>query len=678
MDNKSFWLASIGIDSLTVSLVSSQNGQYKVAAIGPEVLYQSTPDSFVAAIDQSLSESASSIALPETEEPNSIALIISPFWVGSDGKISSDKLRLFELMFKNLKLNPMGFISYDEAIVEEANISDGFPASFIIVNIESTSIIVSLTYLGKVIERITKTFTETFTPNLLESAILEFKTDSTLPPQIILLGEVGDEIFNDIKNFPWIGKKNIETFLHFPEIKKYSALDLNTIYTKAITSQFQPSASSPPEEELPIIEEVVVPTEELQEVSKDEFGFTEGDNFTIPEEIPEPVKDIIEDKQPKKLPTISLPKIAIPKIKLPKFNFLLYIFAAFPILILIPIFFSTAKVTIFVTPNKFSKTVNVILDPAATEINTTNNSIPVKLSTKTVNNSASLPTTGKKIIGQKAQGEITIFNKQDKVQTLAKGTILLDSSGNKFELISQVQVASSSSDLSLGVINLGKTNAMAMAADIGPEFNLGKDSSLNFKDFSSSSLVAKVSAGLSGGSKSEVKAVSATDKSNIEAKLNSEVSAVSSEETGLVTISKNGRIEFNREVGEEADELNATIQTTVSTYSIDNSQKLSIINSFMSGESGFRDSIINPDNFELKFTSKKTAGDAISGQIAIEGTSLPVINSPDISKMISGKFVGQASTLLKNYPRVYNFKIITNIPYLPLPFKLSNISVEVK
>lgn len=57
---------------------------------------------------------------------------------------------------KELELTPTGFLSEDEAIVEETNQKDDFPASFILVHLDSSGFYLSLVYLGHIKERIRK------------------------------------------------------------------------------------------------------------------------------------------------------------------------------------------------------------------------------------------------------------------------------------------------------------------------------------------------------------------------------------------------------------------------------------------------------------------------------------------------------------------------------------------
>lgn len=712
MDNKSFWLANINNHVVSISLIDLTTKKFSILAVGPELSYDESLDSFINAVDQSLSDAANQVNLPSEDEPNSIALIIPPFWVGSDGKIITEKLKVFESLFRELKLKPMGFISNDEALVEEANQFDGFPASFVLVNLSPTEMVVSLTYLGKVIERIIKPIADKFSPILLELTLQEFKTESTLPPQIILIGDFDEDLVDNLKNFAWIGKKNIETFLHFPDIKTHSPKDLVTIYSKAITSQFSEPVSEsrlvPPPEEISTeyLPPPVSDTVELEEVTAGDLGFGNQENFTIPTDYPqiisspEPIDEDIFSTPPS---TSKKPfKINLPKFNLPKFNlkipspkiYYLFPLALAPLLLLIPFFFSQATITLFLTPYAFSKDLTVTFDPEAQAIDIDNKIIPINRNNYDITNTDTIPTTGKVTTGEKARGEIIVYNKQDKTQNISKGAILTDEKGNKYEISSAVQIVPSSSNLDLGVINLGQTKTMVMAADIGPEFNLSKDIKLRFKDFPETSLVAKVSESIAGGTKNEINAVGTQDRQKLEQqlneKINTDVDARLNQELlknpGIIKDAvqiKKGRIEFNREVGEEANELVATAISTVYVFYLDNDKKSQMLNAFLASEPGFNDSQVNPNDFTLNIKPNKNTIDKIQGLMSISGKSTPKINQDYTAKLLSGKSQSNAQKIIKsNIPRVYNYQITTNFNFLkainPLPFKAENIKVEIK
>ncbi|MDD2225063.1 MAG: hypothetical protein PHP97_02790 [Candidatus Shapirobacteria bacterium] len=719
MGINSFWLFYIEADSILVALINWGNGRFYVASIGPRVAFNiNNPSSIAKAADESLSSAAISADISPEQEPLFVGLVIPSSWVGEDGKIVKEKSEIILPLLKELDLKPSGFMSSDEAIIEESSKPDDFPASFINIYLESNSFELSLVYLGKIKKRVRKFFDGEFTAQLIEDTLLEFNSESTLPPQIYIYGNADESTVEELKNFSWVGKKNVETFLHFPDIKLYRDEDLVNIFFKAITSQMigggnpshQSVPSIPPEEpeekENETQEDIETPdeiinndsdiydaeiTENIEEVSPENLGFTKEQPKEEFIEVPIiPETPVFETNIPSRKPSIpfSFPKI---NFKLPKLktNFLIFLLPVALILIFLLIFFSKAKIILFLTPYEFEKTINITLDSDATEISSS--IIPVEKKDADVSSSITVETTGQKTVGTKATGEVTIFNKLEKVQNIPKGSILTDSNGQKFELINSVQVAAAVINYNTGTMNFGQTKTSLSALDIGSEYNISKDVALTFKDFSENSIVVKSNTTFAGGTKEQVRAVSKQDKSKAESqltqKLADEADKKISEELNnssdilKETIQvKKGKIEFNREVDEQTDELTATAQSTVSVFAINSEIKNKIIEQFLSQESGYSDSDKNPESFVFTFKISKLDTDQATGSLTVKGSSLPKIDTATLKKNIAGKTVKNAQKIIKKtISRVYDFNIQTNSKLLNiLPFNKNNISIDVK
>jgi len=726
MEINGFWLAALSNSNVTVSLLLASKDGFQLTSIGqPQAWSDNIENSLTQAVDASLS-SASETAITEDQEPSSIAFIVPPHWVGNDGKIFPQKLKLIEGFCNDLKLKPLGFIANDEAIVEEANLKDGFPASFILLNIDAVDFTLSLVYLGKIKDRIRKSMAGSFQPILVEEALLELSSDATLPPQIIVYGQADDSILSLLKNYSWIGKKSIETFLHFPDIRLYSTKEISAIYAKVIVDQIKPGLTLP--ETSPLIEpepeiesdnadltkdsdmfEAMNPQSEItdaspvEEVAPSDLGFGVVSEPIVDQNIviDEPVT-FVEEPPPIIIdqPTLAQPlpvprkKIVLPKIHLNfKLSWLLPL-ALSPLLILIPFIFSTAHITLFLTPYLFSQTKSVVFDSSKEAMDISKGIIPVQKKSFTISASSQIKTSGQKTVGDKAKGEVTIFNQQSNTQTLPKGAILIDPSGKNFELANQVIVAASSYDLNLGVINLGKTRAVILAGEIGPEYNIAKDTRFTFKDSSNASLIAKSEEAFSGGSKNTVAAVSATDKKDVEQKIDEEINnkveakikTDLSDLSGAIkeTIqSKKEKIDFSRELGEETDELSATVEATVSVFLLTSDIKSQLVSAYLSSDSELAKSDYDPKSFQLKFKIDKIDADQASGSLTVEGKSIPKIDVIALKKQLSGKSHKSAEAFIKkSIPRLYNFTETNNFKFInfinPLPFRPGNITIEVK
>ncbi len=732
MEGNKFWLIYIRENQVSVSLASNSQGKFQVVSVGPPKDWDGdNSDVLIASVDESLSVASLNANITEAEEPSIAAFVVPPFWVGSDAKILPQKRKYIKDLCKKLSFTPSGFLAEDEALVEDSNKADGFPSSFILVYLNQNEFYLSLVYLGHIKERIRKSFSNEFNGQLLESTLLELRTESTLPPQIFFFGQVTNDLITSLKNYPWLGKKNIETFLHLPDISLYSDNDLITIFVRVISSQisqdsiktdlnYQPDFSDSNETEVDSqvseisVDEPTLPDDtelKLIEASPQDLGFnfvpieTEKQSEISTEEeiiapqIPEPNLDPFD-------PPIILPPVLPQEPLLKKkfsfnffkknkpfklkinFNIFWIILIILPFLSLIPFVFASAKVTLFTTPYKFDKTISVTLKTDAVNSDISSAVIPVKKEVFDVDIKEVVQTTGQKTIGEKAKGEIVIYNKLDKIQNIPKGSILTDKSGKKYELTTAVSVVASSSDLDKGVITLGQTKTVAIALDIGPEFNLSSGSQLNFKDYPDTSLIAKAETNFSGGTKEQISAVSQADKTNIQSKIdqgiNREVENKINQTLGSVfgiikeTIqSDQSPLDLSREVGEAAEELSGTVTASVSVFTISPSVKEEIIKHFLSDQVDFDKINLNPDSYSLNFKVSKISSNQATASLNISGQSLPKVDITALQKTLSIKTIKQAeNTIKKLVTRAYDFNIENNLPLLP--FNPKNITIEIK
>jgi len=712
MEGTNFWLVYIQEDLVTVALVNQSGNQYRTIALGPSRNWDiNSEETFITATDESLSSAALNAHISEDQEPSRTAFVVPPFWVDDDGKITASKIKFIKSLCKELKLTPSGFLSEDEAIVEEANQKDDFPASFILVHLDNSGFYLSLVYLGHIKERIRKRLDNPFSGQILESTILELNSESALPPQIILFGTDAENYLKDIKEFPWVGKKDIETFLHFPEVKVYQQDDIINIFAKIITAQIDNplvrNESTNPEEteteETEQEEDEIIETKEglLEEVEADGLGFSSEinnidiiNNIELPKEESLPIsaiETIIPPKESKNhfsfIKNIKLPKLNFKK---PNLNNLIWIGLIFiSIFSFSVLFISKTKITLFLTPYSFEKKIPVTLLVDGTIGDLSKSIIPVDKESFDVKASSKLATTGQKTVGEKAKGEIIIYNKSNKSQSVPNGTVLIDSSGKKFELTTAVSIASSSSNLDEGVIKLGQTKTAIIATNIGSEYNLSGNTQLTFEKISDSTLIAKVVSSLSGGSKEQIQAVNSQDKTNIESQIDDDIAKKTEEKTnslgsiqgviiGTTKVSK-GKTELSREVGEQADELTASVDASVSVFTITDEVKEKVVKQFLSSEENFNQSILDINKFKLEFSGNKIESQQATGTLSIKGLTTPNVDLKSLKKSLLGKTTSKASEIIKKtVTRAYNFTIKNNLPLNLLPFRVNNLSIEIE
>lgn len=683
--------------TVAVSLISKNDHHFQLSAVGTPLQF-SSPEitDIVAAVDRSLSTTAESAGISSNDEPSDLALILPPHWVTTEGKIIPEKLKVFDTILRELKLQAAGFIAFDDALVEVVNLKEGFPASFILVAFSGPLMTVSLVYLGKVVERVYQKLDQSFHPKNLEAALLEFQSESTLPPEIVIIGQFTDNQVAEIRDYSWIGKKGIETFLHHPDVKYYQHDDLAAIYFKAIISQFSTVADLPTPEPEIVITPDQIPEEatvDVEETSPEDLGFSKvnlrSDDFSTlispdfeviappPVEEPPPLVETVEKTAKFTAPKIKLPQL---KIKLPRPKILFTLLGLAPLLVVPYFLLYRITLTLNITPIPFNQTIAIDL-PVGTGVQ--KETIPISVSGEVV-------TTGQLTTGERAKGEIVIFNKTDKLIIIPSGSILTDASGKKFQTTNRIEVVASSQDLNQGVITMGQTKGFIEAADIGEEFNLAKDTLLALKDFNSTVAMARITTGLSGGSKRQVPAIAAGDRTSLDKKLrdsltdsiDKKIQELSRSQHRIIAGSVSSRLnkpEFNREVGEEADKLTGELAGTITYFHLTPEQQISLLKQTLSPENQADQVLLDQGQFQYTIAAVKKSDSSLSGQLTISGQAPMKIDSAALVRDISGKTETRAISLIKkNNDRVYNYQIKTSLPMIfsLLPLNPANITIK--
>jgi len=211
--------------------------------------------------------------------------------------------------------------------------------------------------------------------------------------------------------------------------------------------------------------------------------------------------------------------------------------------------------------------------------------LPIKVSTSSATASETKSTNGKVDVGDKAKGEVTFYNFDDKERTISKGTTLkVDAHAYVTDDATTVGASSIATDGSAKLP--GKSKARVTATDIGTEQNLEKSQRLTVGDISSSVVFAMNEAAISGGTRKTVRTVSKKDIEDLQAAilakskaqeqekfkstLTGEVAAIDSLMSVRLT-----NVKQTREVGEEGDTVTvkATVLAQYYFYSIEDMKK---------------------------------------------------------------------------------------------------------
>ena len=467
------------------------------------------------------------------------------------------------------------------------------------------------------------------------------------------------------------------------------------------------------EEEQEEAEEQSVAEEKEEPTEKEElnFGFQLDDvaeslpkeEFSEPEpqeesSAVEPIEKEVSTKPKKKRRfNLKLPQLKnrLFKRRVVKFPKKPFIWLSLPLGVLGAIlmlwFFSQVKLTIYLTPETVKAELEVQLDPQAEELSIDQGIVPIDQVSLVVKGEKSRSTTGEKLVGEKARGEVVIYNRTSQSRTFPAGTVLTGPGGLKFVLDEEVRVASKTPDLVSGVDRWGEAKAAVTAAKIGANYNLAAESVFLVDDLSRDQFLAKNQEAFTGGTSRQIRAVSKEDRDKLEQALREELIEQAKEELrsgedrqgrlffkGLKT--KVRQRQFSAAVGDETEELRLNLELEVTVPQLAQEQLIKLAQSVLAQQikPGFR---LDSQSVTADLDSIEVSEEGVvQGQLRLSGRAYPQINRSELVSKLRGKKLSQAAEVIRSYPRVYRYQFEFRPSWFRwfgfLPLRQENISIE--
>mgnify|MGYP001602505155 CR=1 FL=1 len=455
-------------------------------------------------------------------------------------------------------------------------------------------------------------------------------------------------------------------------------------------------------------------------------SLSEGEEFQEPQEVEKEIESIPQIRE-EAFPTTIRPTkdvniflmlaksiaisilgsifIAFKKINIKK---ILSIFTKIPkgkITILIPAILLLI-IALFASYFLFIKaTIEIIIDPKITKVNknilfsttsktdSAKNIIKGEFVSASQDGTVSTSTTGKKDVGIKAKGTVTIFNSLNQNKTLIGGTILKATNGLEFTLDSSTTIKGVASHSADEIVTPEKTTANITANQLGKESNLPSGTKFSVSSFDTSDLIAKNDNPFSGGTKKEITVVSKNDQNKLEETLPKQLEDKARESLRKqigqnkillpVFISSSlSKKSLNAKIGDESNQLILTGTVEFQGISYDKNDLIAFSKSLLEKDV--------PANQEIDYNNIKTAvldiksknDEEIEANLNIKALLLPKIDEAKLTKEVRGKSFKVAQDLLYKLPQVsdVNIYLFPKIPFLPknLPAIEKNIKILIK
>ena len=726
-----FFALTISSERVKSAIWTIEKGATKVVSVGESTSWSEEGD-LLDAVDKTLSSATETITPEEeVEEPNKVIYGLAEDWVKEE-KIISSKLEVLKKISQKLDLKPVGFVVVTEAIIHQLKVNEGVPPTTILLALNKTKAYVALVNLGKIIASTTVERSQDLGADVTEG-LSRFEIKKPFPARILLYNDEPDleKAREELLAYSW----PTSSFLHLPKIEILpSDFDIRAValaggreVAKAAgVKVLEPRPAKPKKKK----EEEAVSPKEVEEVP--EFGFVKGKDIT--EEMPIKPKPEIVEKPPappepevpkkeeipappppaKRLPVFKLPRIDWSGLPFPKIDFskialflsparfrgktslviglvLVLLFVLGGLAVASYWYLPRAQIVLFVEPKELEKELRIKLDPQLSVPDQTTLTLPAASVETVVEGEKTTETTGTKIVGDPAQGEVIIYNGTPKEKTFLAETLITSSAGIKFTLDDDVTIASQGGTAADPVP--GKGAVGVTASEIGTEGNLVSGTEFGIANYASSDFVAKNDSAFTGGTSREVQIVSEEDQENIFSALTEELQQKAIQELGqklspeskLLEESLSDKVvkkDFSQDVDAEANELSLALELKFSALTYDEEEFRNLI------ENQIQDTI--PSGFEFKKEESKIDFELVEVEedgratftAALRANLLPKLDLEEIRANITGKYPEVGELYLNSLPNVVGFEAEIK-PHFPrrlqtFPRLTKNIQIEVR
>ncbi len=725
-----FFALEINSHSVRSAIWAIFNEKTQVISTGSLSVWQGKDaEDLITAADNTISVCVQNFKGPMDEPPKKVVFGLPENWVDNE-KIISSHQPLLKKLTQKLELEPVGFVVTTEAIVHHLKITEGVPPSIILIGLNDLDIDVTLVKLGLI--KGTQNVGRSVSLGAdLEEGLSRFNESDLLPSRILLYDGSSDleEAKQQLLDHPWTEKL---PFLHFPKVEilpadfsvRAVAISGGTEFAKASmpASSIEQNIPSPSVNYVAQVEDVTddAPKSTISqpEDQLSDLGFVaDSDIIAMPQENIDPVEEHTSVHEPS-LPEqkkrfnlkLSLPKIRLPKLSFPKFSLktpklitgtivkprhnFAPIFVAIPLLLVLSAigiglfwYVPKASVAITVEPKTLDKRLEIIVDPNIETPQQENKAIPAKSLTLEVSGDKTVATTGQKTVGDKALGEVTIYNATPQTKSFTTGTILTSPGGLKFTLANDVQVASKSGNAKSS--ESGVATVKIVAASIGENYNLSSNTEFKIGSFSKEDIMAQNLSPLAGGTSRQIQSVAKSDLDILRSQLQEELGTKAKQnlneklESGQHIIDSTLSIEsssvnFDKKVGDEANSISLSLSLKATALVFDTSDLAAVAESDLTSSlpTGY---LYRKDQLESKFEKKDSKDNRLVFSVSLEATLLPRISIEEVAKNISGKPLSQAENYFKTLPGYVGAQIIVNPKFIPnLPYLSKNIDISVK
>lgn len=698
----------IGLESVRTASWEVINGQPSLLQVGSnEIVDTQNPELLLQGIDTSLTQAQIGV----DPEPNEMILSLPEQWLVNNN-IAADKKQILKYVADKLELKPVGFVVTLEAIIHYLEHQKGQPPNLIILYLSNEDVLVSIIKNGQILGTQVVGRSEDLGADVKEG-LARFEEVKTLPAHMVIYDGSTDleQLQQELIEYDW---QTDLPFLHMPKIDRLRSEDVVKAVVLTGGTEVIKSAHLTPAVGESLDEEVVPQDDQDDSIPdlQEEFGFTvshpdnqesggstpdlseqitDADSNLLPADefemdlpsSPDDEEDFATTNRESLLsrlnPLSALTKLVSARSASPRipgqrgWQLRLGIFLLVGSLLAVGAaasvaaaywYLPQATVTLFVEPRIITRQINFVVDPNLGTLDTTNNQVPgVPYSTE-LTAQAQTAATGEKLVGDRATGRVTVYNRTDSVKNFEKGTQLTGSNGKTYTLDEDITIASASSKENANfsiTTEPAKTEAKITAVAIGAEFNVAENTEFSIANFAKSSFVAVAIDSISGGTSRQATAVAQQDindlrnqvNQEIEQKILTQINQSQQDFTAAIILADGSddlEEDFSAQVGQEANSVSLETKTVVRTMTYKRADVAQLVQAAAGNEI--------PANYQLKsdditievIENRETDDGAVVVDARVRIKVAPELNTQEIQTAIRGKFPHATEDYFRQQP----------------------------
>ncbi|MEA2056976.1 MAG: hypothetical protein U9O78_04730 [Patescibacteria group bacterium] len=513
---------------------------------------------------------------PDSQKTDDVVFGLDPNWAETE-RIDSSKKKCLKDIKKRLGLNPIGYVITNEALYKYL-LQENKMLSAVILYIGEAFVNLSLVRQGRLTYSQSVGRSEELISDLKEAIarFLQNAPGSTqFPPNVVLASAVIS--FEELQNYQQkLIEQNWAEDFNFVQNPVFKLFTPEKIIDAIVTEGGKAVMQTQPKEENKERVVSVDGVKEQTEVKKEEqaqattFGIPVKQKFVKSElAVDENTKQTaVKESGPTRKRLSSRNRFGV-KIKRVMIGGIL---AGLIALVGFGYLFINRSYSVLVSIKPQTKIVSeeaeVILDPGVSESDADELILKAEEVAKIVQSTDKKVTTGVKLVGEKAKGKVTVFNKTTEEKTFEKGAVF-KTGELEFAIEEDLVVPAADTEENEGGDSetkvYGKIEVELLAVEIGADGNIKEDAEFKISDFSDETYSAKAIEDFSGGSSREIRVVAEQDqtglfndlkqslinqaKDDLEKELGKGQYVVATDQYKII------KQEYSAEVGEEIEEI---------------------------------------------------------------------------------------------------------------------------